>query len=74
MRKPHQQAAEPTPSPAALPPHLLALPAVALRLGVSVKTVRRMLSRGDLRAYRIGRLLRVDQQDLEQAIQGMATW
>ena len=39
-----------------------------------MKTVRRMLSRGDLRAYRIGRLLRVDQQDLEQAIKGMATW
>jgi excisionase family DNA binding protein len=32
---------------------------------VSVKTVRRMITRGDLPAHRIGKLLRVSEQALE---------
>lgn len=38
--------------------------AVAARLDVSVKTVRRMIERGALPAYRIGKLLRISEADL----------
>jgi excisionase family DNA binding protein len=37
---------------------------VAVRLDVSPKTVRRMIDRGDLRAHRIGRLVRVGERSL----------
>jgi excisionase family DNA binding protein len=48
------------PSPARL--HDVA--GVASRLGVSEKTVRRMIDRAELPAHRIGRLLRVSEEDL----------
>jgi excisionase family DNA binding protein len=38
--------------------------AVAARLDVSVKTVRRMIERGQLPAHRIGKLLRISEADL----------
>ena len=38
---------------------------VAVKLAVSQKTVRRMIDRGDLRAQRVGRLLRIRAYDLE---------
>jgi excisionase family DNA binding protein len=39
---------------------------VAERLGVSIKTIRSLIKRGDLRAHRIGlRQLRVFSQDLQ---------
>lgn len=38
--------------------------AVAARLDVSVKTVRRMIERGALPAHRIGKLLRISETDL----------
>ena len=43
---------------------LLDVPAVAHRLDVSEKTVRRLIARGELRAYRVGRLLRVSEEEL----------
>ena len=46
-------------------PRLLSVIDVADRLGLSVKTVRRMITRGDLPAHRIGNLLRVSEQALE---------
>jgi excisionase family DNA binding protein len=46
-------------------PRLFSVVVVADRLGLSVKTVRRMITRGDLPAHRIGKLLRVSEQDLE---------
>jgi excisionase family DNA binding protein len=42
---------------------LLAIPDVADRLGISTKSVRRMIARGELRAHRIGRLIRVSEAD-----------
>lgn len=43
----------------------LTLPEVAELLGVSTSSVRRLIARGDLRAYRYGpRLIRVDPADL----------
>lgn len=51
----------------ALPPagRLRSLAEVADYLGVSVRTVRRLIARGELRAHRVGRSLRV--QDAEVA-------
>jgi excisionase family DNA binding protein len=43
---------------------LLDVPAVARRLDVSEKTVRRLIARGELRAHRIGRLLRISEEEL----------
>lgn len=47
---------------------LLDLASVAARLGVSVKTVRRMVDRGDLPFHRFGRLLRVSDADIAEYI------
>jgi excisionase family DNA binding protein len=43
---------------------LLDVDGVADRLDVSSKTVRRHIDRGDLAVHRIGRLLRVSEEDL----------
>ena len=37
--------------------------AIAHRLDVSEKTVRRLIARGELHAYRIGRQLRISEKD-----------
>jgi len=42
---------------------LLDVPAVARRLDVCEKTVRRFIARGDLHAYRIGRQLRISEEE-----------
>jgi len=47
---------------------LLAIPDVARRLAVCEKTVRRFISRGELRVHRIGRQLRISQEDLMRFI------
>jgi excisionase family DNA binding protein len=47
---------------------LLDLDAVATRLGVSSKTVRRLIDRGELAVHRIGRLLRVSEMDLQSYV------
>jgi excisionase family DNA binding protein len=51
---------------------LLDVPAVARRLDVSEKTVRRLIARGELRAHRIGRLLRISEEELRRLID--ASW
>jgi excisionase family DNA binding protein len=45
------------------PVQLRDIPAIARRLGVCDKTVRRLIARGQLRAYRIGRQLRISDQE-----------
>lgn len=47
---------------------LLDIPAVATRLGVSSKTVRRLIDRGELAVHRIGRLLRMSEVDLHSYV------
>jgi excisionase family DNA binding protein len=47
---------------------LLDIPAVATRLGVSSKTVRRLIDRAELAVHRIGRLLRVSEADLHSYV------
>jgi excisionase family DNA binding protein len=49
---------------------LLDLGVVASRLGVSLKTVRRMVERRELAVHRIGRLLKVSEADLHSYIVG----
>ena len=51
-------------SPSRLAP-LLTVPATAEKLGVSVRTVRRMIDVGDLHVHRLGRSIRISQEDLE---------
>jgi excisionase family DNA binding protein len=46
----------------------LSVAEVAVRLGVSGKTVRRMIERGDLRAHRVGRLVRVAERSLADCL------
>ena len=43
---------------------MLSVQIVMVRLGVSDKTVRRLLARGELAAHRIGRQLRISEHDL----------
>ncbi|MCB2175599.1 MAG: helix-turn-helix domain-containing protein [Actinomycetales bacterium] len=41
----------------------------AERLGVSTRTIRRMIAAGELRAYRLGgRLIRIDEQSLRAVL------
>lgn len=45
----------------------LTITEAALYRGISVSTIRRMISRGELRAYRIGpRIIRIDPADLDR--------
>lgn len=56
-------AGTPTTTPAAT---LYTVSGAAERLNVSTDTVRRMIARGELKAYRYGpRLIRIDPADLE---------
>ncbi len=51
----------PKPAPLA---QLLSIVEVARRLGVSEKTIRRQIADGELSAYRVGRQLRISEEDL----------
>ena len=56
------------------PPRLGNLADAADRMGVSERTVRRMINRGELPAYRVGkRLIRVDLDELEASIKPIPT-
>jgi len=45
-------------------PRLLSVATVALHLGVSEKTVRRLVDDGQLPTHRVGRLIRISETDL----------
>jgi len=49
-------------------PHerLHSLHTVSERLGISIRTVRRLIASGALSYHRIGRLIRISQKDLDQ--------
>ena len=61
---PKRRATPPRPVTAARLPRLLAVTDVAQRLQVSSKTARRWIERRDLRTHRLGRQLRVPEEDL----------
>ena len=50
------------------PPRLLSVAAVAGRLQVSTKTVRRWVEAGKLRIHRLGRCVRISEADLQEFI------
>jgi excisionase family DNA binding protein len=45
-------------------PRLLSIAAVALHLGLSEKTVRRLIQDGQLPSHRVGRQIRISEMDL----------
>ena len=47
---------------------LVSLAAAAEHFGVSVKTIRRRISDGTVRGYRVGRLIRVDPAELRDRL------
>ena len=49
-------------------PDLVSLVVAAESLGVSVKTIRRRISDGTVRGYRVGRLIRVDMDELRKSL------
>ena len=49
-------------------PDLVSLAVAAESLGVSVKTIRRRISDGTIRGYRVGRLIRVDMDELRKSL------
>ncbi len=61
---PRRRATPPQPVTAARLPRLLAVNEVAQLLQVSTKTVRRWIERRELRTHRLGRQLRVAEEDL----------
>ena len=52
------------------PARLLRVNDVADRLSVAGVTVRRLISRGDLKAIRVGKAIRVRPEDVESYLQG----
>ena len=50
-------------------PQMHDVDAVAQRLGVSSKTVRRLISRGELPVHRFGKLLRISDDDITEYLQ-----
>ena len=52
------------------PARLLRVDDVADRLSVAGVTVRRLISRGDLKAIRVGKAIRVRPEDVESYLQG----
>jgi excisionase family DNA binding protein len=53
-----------TTTPSSRLPRLLDVTAVAKHLGVSTKTVRRRIEGGELHVHRVGRQLRISEEDL----------
>lgn len=49
-------------------PDLVSLAVAAERLGVSAKTIRRRISDGTVRGYRVGRLIRIDMEELRRSL------
>lgn len=50
------------------------LPTAAARIGVSVKTIRRRIAEGILPAYRCGRILRLDPDDVDAMFSRYPQW
>ncbi len=45
-------------------PRLFGIPAIATQLELSQKTIWRLIERGELQVHRLGRAVRVSEQDL----------
>lgn len=49
-------------------PNLVSLAIAAEKFGVSVKTIRRRIADGTVRGYRVGRLIRVNLNELHETL------
>lgn len=58
----------------ALRDQVLSIAAAAEYLDVSKDTVRRLISQGDLKAYRIGRSIRIHPRDVMKALKPVTTF
>ena len=54
----------PAPAPHVPPMHLMSVQEAATYAKVSTQTIRRAIKAGELKAYRAGRQLRIDESDL----------
>ena len=54
-------------SPSRLAP-LLTIPATAEKLGLSLRTVRRMIDAGELHVHRLGRSIRISEEDIQMLL------
>jgi excisionase family DNA binding protein len=54
-------------------PALLSLSEAAERLAVSTRTLRRMIARGELVGFRVGRTVRVRAEDVQALVQRIPT-
>ena len=64
------RAGQPAPDQSAQSTPLHDVSAIARRLGVSTKTVRRLISAHELRAYRVGRQLRISDEEYMRFLGG----
>ena len=70
---PRRKPLQPT-SPDAATPAAYTMNGVAEQLGVSRETVRRMIARGELRAYKVGpKLVRIDPADVAKVMRPIGT-
>ena len=64
---------QPRPQPQPTGPRMLTVAGVAPLLGVSKQTTYRLIERGELRARRIGRQLRIDRMDVVRFLEDART-
>jgi excisionase family DNA binding protein len=68
------ESAEPLkPSKPPKPAHLISTAAAAERLGVSPNTVRSLIAQGLIKGYKVGRLIKLDSEAVEDFISEIAT-
>ena len=65
---PDRKPAVPTATPRRISPALLTIADVAERIVASTRHVRRLIERGDLPVHRIGKLVRISEDDLGRLI------
>ncbi|MFC7024333.1 excisionase family DNA-binding protein [Promicromonospora thailandica] len=71
--KPHAGRNSPRPSPSSMAGrspkgNMVSLTVAAETLGISTKTVRRRIADGTVRGYRVGRLIRLDLDEVREAL------
>jgi excisionase family DNA binding protein len=67
-KHPERAPATRTTTPHRAPPALLTIPQVADRLGASSRHIQRLIKAGHLPVHRLGRLVRVSEDDLARLI------
>ena len=55
---------------ATLPPNFATVPDIASKLGVCRASIRRAIERGEIRAVRLGRSIRIPRSEMERVLRG----